>query len=86
MDRDSPTPTKKVSPWGAVIAALVLACCSYFFAYLALGERWTMRLNANSQIMNYRHEWQATFFRPAAQLDSLLFQRRVTTDSGLGRL
>ncbi len=84
-DPTTEEPAKHAFPFGAVVAVLVLAVCSYFIAYVALGERWTMRMNSNRQIMNYRYEWQAAFFRPAARLDSLAFQRRVDTDCGFDK-
>lgn len=73
------------SAGGAILAALLLVATLYSLAYAALGQRWKMRINPNSQMMNYSYEWQAAIFRPAARFDSLVFQRRVETDWTLDR-
>jgi hypothetical protein len=85
LNSQTAEPGPRRSIVGSTLAILALLVILYFGAYAALGERWKMNINQSRQVMNYSYQWQAVFFRPAARVDSLVFQRRVETDCGFGK-
>ena len=60
----------------AIATTFVLFAIFYFGAYLILGTR---SINATIEAHVYRHEWQARLFRPAADLESFIRQKKVDT-------
>jgi hypothetical protein len=66
-----------------ILAAVVLLPILYFGSYIAIGQRWTHKANPRRQIINFPNRWAAAFFRPAAYVNSAVFQRQVISDHGI---
>ena len=59
----------------AVIGVIVFALL-YFGAYIATGTR---SISGAMHAHVYRHQWQATAFKPAAKVESIVRQQEVFT-------
>jgi hypothetical protein len=73
------------SPIVGILAAALLLPLLYFASYAAVGHRWTRGDNPRRQVMNFPNHWVAVFYQPAAYVDSVVFQRQVTTDYRMGK-
>ena len=67
-----------------MICALALLFGTYWFAYQAIGVRF-IDATSNSEPIWFNRKWQASFFSPAARIESFVRQKDIFTESGKQR-
>ncbi len=67
-----------------LMIALALLFGTYWFAYQAIGVR-LIDATSYSEPIWFNRKWQASFFSPAARIESFVRQKDIFTESGKQR-